>query len=471
MTWLVFGASLVYYSILSVKEWSWVFVSQDSGDWLSSVLLTTTPHPYGSPLYILLGKFLNLFPFDLLLSMTFVLSVIPAAITIVLIYKIAGAYVNSSLSLIVSGVVLGFSVMVTQATVLESYAIAVMFLTASLYFYQRGNTKLWFLSLGLGTAVHIIIGVLAFAWLVIDRAKWREWLPSLWVVVLSGGAPYLFTLWTMTLDTPKVFAGWLSIEGILTWLGGTDRIGTLAAVSAPERLYQTLLVAISGLGLALIPLYKGIRDRKFIRYGTLAFVMTVIAVFLYVTNLDFTTWTYLYFALPFIALFLAHGLKTLNKSHVTAVALSVVVLISSNAYFLNAGVVNDRNPLAREYRESLLSVPDGSAVIIPSGGATGMGFYYVMSEKPLIPIILDTKGNINYQAFTEQTNRKYGIQGSTTLELAHSALEQGLSVYIAAPVNPLWVKAFELSGDAPLYRVVSVDLNPDWTEDEIETYG
>ena len=100
-----------------------------------------------------------------------------------------------------------------------------------------------------------------------------------------------------------------------------------------------------------------------------------------------------------------------------------------------------------------------------------MGFYYVLSEKELIPIILNTNPNLNYATYIEQVNRKYGLSGQTTLDLAYSALANGIDVYFASPLNPLWAKAFEVTGEAPLFKVVSVNLNPDWTEDEIQTYG
>ena len=461
----------------------------DSGDWLSSVLLTMTPHPYGSPLYILLGKALNVLPFNIVNSMTVVLSVLPAAVTVGLVYEVVKKAVSVStpfgkhkdtlcrkltkethnVALVTSLVVMGCAVFLTQATVLESYSLTIMLLTAAVYFHQRGNTRLWLLMLGLGTAVHIIIGVITLAWMVIEKNRWQTWASHLWIFALSGFAPYLYTLWTMSLDTPKLFGGGLSLDGILTWAGGTDRIGTLAVVDAPKRIWQLGLVMLSSFGLALIPMMKGIRERNGLKLGLLSFSVVFIAVFLYVTNLDFTTWTYLLFGLPFFAIFIGYGLTKMKRYQVQAVLVSAITLITFNAYFLNAHLATAAEPMAQQYEAALMSVEDGAAILIPSGSTTGSGFFYVMSKKDLIPIVLNANPpNVNYKAYTEQVNRKYQLEGNTTLELTQDALLKSIPVYFAGPLTPFWDKAFDVRGEGPLLRVWGLNMKPDWSDEEIK---
>ena len=466
MAGLVFVVSLAYYWVLAAKNWTWAFVSMDSGDWLSAVLYDMTPHPYGSPIYILLGKLLNILPFDIVDSMTIGLSVIPAAVTVTLVYLIVKRYSPKS-ALITAGVVLGSAVLLTQATVLESYSLTVMLITAAIYFYDR--KKMWLLCLGLATGIHVIAGIITLIWLVIDWRKWREWLPATWIFVLAGLVPYLHTLWTMTLDTPKLFGGGLSFDGIMAYLGGTDRIGTMAVVDAPQRLFQFASVLLASLGLAIIPLIKGYQARRELAIGTITTSIILLSIFLYITNLDSTTWTYLLFGLPFMAVYIGHGLAKMTVVQVKAVAVGALLLLNVNAFYLNA---NTQEPLAMEYYAAIRALPDGAAVLIPSGSTTGSGFYYAGDGKGLIPIITNAHThNVNYDTYIEQVNRLYPISGDTTLELAYSALEQGIPLYFAGIVNPLWLKAFEISGDGPVYRVLSVNLNPEWTEDEIQTYG
>ena len=82
---IVFAISFIYYSILSSKVYTWLFASGDSGDWLAASNWWIVPQPYGSPLYISLGHFLDLFGGDLVVKMTILLSCLPAAITVMLV--------------------------------------------------------------------------------------------------------------------------------------------------------------------------------------------------------------------------------------------------------------------------------------------------------------------------------------------------------------------------------------------------
>lgn len=466
---LIIGlASFIYYAVLSAKTWTWVFVGMDSGDYLSSVILNMTPHPYGSPLYILLGELLYLFPVDLIQSMTIVLSALPAAITVALIFLIIRREVSEKVALICSLVVLGCGVFLTQSTILEIYSLTIMFITAGVYFYQQGSKKLWLLMMGLGSAVHVIVGIITITWLVIDRANWREYLKSSWVFILPM-LTYFHTLWTMSLDAPKLFAGDLTLEGILLWAGGTDRIGTMAVVDIPKRAFDFSVVMLSSFGLALIPMWLGIKERKLYKLGAVSLTGSMLAVFLYVTNLDMITWTYIMFGVPFMALLVAYGLSKVNAKLVTAGA---VILIVLNAYFLNADLLTKKEPLATEFERAVMSVPDGSAVLIPAGATTGSGLFYLLSKKDILPIIMNMKPtNANFKVYTDWVNDKYSVEGETTLELAQNAAFQGRNIYVASPVVPVWQKAlFTVDTDSTmLLRVWCINMSPGWTEDEINS--
>ncbi|MCJ7761443.1 DUF2723 domain-containing protein, partial [Candidatus Bathyarchaeota archaeon] len=127
---VIVAVAIGYYAILAAKQWTWMFVSGDSGDWLASSTIWMTPQPFGSPLYVMLGQFLNLFPGDLVIKMTMMLSVLPAAITVAVVYLIVRARGHGQkLALLGSGILLACGIFLSQATVLEEYTLASMFVT------------------------------------------------------------------------------------------------------------------------------------------------------------------------------------------------------------------------------------------------------------------------------------------------------------------------------------------------------
>ena len=128
--------SFVYYFVLASKQWTWVFVSGDSGDWLAAANIWMAPQPYGSPLYIVLGHLINMLPGSLVDNMTILLSVLPAAITVGLVYLIVYKMTeNARIGIVCAVVMLGASIPLSQATVLEEYSLCVMFVVMAFYMY------------------------------------------------------------------------------------------------------------------------------------------------------------------------------------------------------------------------------------------------------------------------------------------------------------------------------------------------
>lgn len=482
---ILFGLSLIYYVTLSAKTWTWTFVSQDSGDWLASAQMWFTPQPYGSPLYIFLAKAVNIIPGDLVFNMTFFLSCIPGAVVIALTYMIAKELTRDHvISFIVGLVMLGCAILLTQSTVVEEYALSAMFIFLAFYYYIKNDKKAWLFMLACGLAVHVILGLLALVWLALEWRNRSEWLRHLWVILLVGVLPYSYLIVTMGTDTPRLIGGGLSLASINTWLGSTSTIATMSAVEAPERLIQASGVLISAFAFALIPLYTGIKNRNLdginpqkIQLHRVCFALLLVVAFLYVTNRDYTTWTFLTFGLPCFVVFISHGLKMTSQNPKLAVFLGALMLLVLNSLFLNANQITNENPLATEYESALMSLEDNSAVITPRGCATGLGLAYVLSNgKELAPILLypskEKVDEVVYNDYLDWLERDYGISGDNTLELVKSALDQNRKVYFSFPVFDFWEKAFLMAPtDSPtLFQVYWVDLDPDWTEEELETY-
>ena len=414
--------SLVYYVLLSAKQWSWMFVSSDSGDWLTCSNWWIVPQPYGSPLYISLARLLGTFPGNTAITMTILLSCLPAAITVTLVYLIVNKLTGQAkLGIASSLVLLGAGIFLTQSTVIEEYALAIMFLTAAYYFYLHERGAPTALMLGLGTAVHIFILPIAIFWFILNYRKQKA---DLALYAASGILPYALILALMYLDTPRLLAGSLSFANLHTYLfatGGTI-IGTLSVFEAPFRILTLCTILLMSLGLAFVPLWFGLK-RPWDTKTQILLMIVCVSLWYHLTCLDPLSWTFMCFALPSLAILVGVGLSKLTPEHTKVVIAGALALICVNGIFLNANTLTNQNPLATTYYDELHALPDDS-VVVTTAGPYSLGLFYVMSEgKSLIPIVYPER---NFPEFPD-----FGIEGNDELERVQYALDNGYKVYFA----------------------------------------
>lgn len=475
MTLLMFLASFAYFSLLSAKEWTWVFVSGDSGDWLAASTAWFVPQPMGSPLFVLLGHFLNLFPGSLVIKETILLSCLPSAVTVSLVYLVTLRLTGRRLyALSASTVLLGAALFLTQSTILEQYAMAVMFVVLALYCYLSGHRKLAVIALGLGTATHIMVLPIAAIWLLVERSYWRTWIRYLPLFLLFGIVPYSMILVLMAMHSPPFIAGYFNQESITGYFFNTAGaiVGTLSVFDLPHRIYTTLGMLAMSIGLALVPavrsLFRGLDRTTWIILGTVMF-----SVWYHLTCIDAITWTFLTFALPFIAILAGIGLK--NTRHLSyAVMACAVLLLSANAFTLGADALTDRDPQAREVHSAYLDMPQDSVVVVSAGSYALALFYTIETDRPdLAPVVYWTTktGRVKwYDDYAEYLSRVYNLSGETPRALISDALSQHRTVYIADDLDKLdgdwgldewkdFVAQLELCGDGRVRQIAAVDWN------------
>lgn len=439
--------AILYYAALSCKTYTWLFASGDSGDWLAASNWWIVPQPFGSPLYISLGHFLNLWLGDLVIKMTLLLSVLPAAITVLLVYLIVKRLTGRErIAITSSAVLLGAAVFLSQATVLEEYSLVVMFVTLGFYFYIQGKWKLTFLSLGLGSAVHIMVVPITALWLMVHFREWQVWRKALPVYIACGVLPYGLILWLMASDTPRLVAGGLSLGAINSYLGSTGVVGTLSIVETPERILHVVSFIVASLGLAIVPSTIGLKkpwsNMTKVMLATIGF-----SVWYYLTCIDPTTWTFLIFSMPFIAIATGLGLVKMKSYHTHIILAGALCLMIVNSIWLNADRLNREYPIAPKYYQAVQSIPDGSAVVINRGGWEALGFYYAMSEgKELIPVFFiyaENEDDALHKYYVEWMHKEYGVKGYNTQTMAQYALGKGIETYILIPPTLGWDSAFE----------------------------
>jgi len=439
---LAFG----YYTLLSAKQWTWIAVSSDSGDWLMCSNWWVVPQPVGSPLYISLAHLIGFFTDGnaTVLAITILLSCLPSAITIMLVYLIVLKLTDKLWCAVASSsVLLGAGMFLMQSTILEEYASAVCFVTLAFYFYVNGKRKLTALALGLGTAIHALVVPIALMWFVFAfrEGRWRLWSKPLLTYIIAGLLPYSLILILMYLDTPRLLAGGLTLQSMNEYFLGTGRaiIGTLSIFEVPNRLLAVAEILLMSLGLAWIALWYGFKKpyntAKLMLVSTIVFML-----WMHVTNMDPFTWTFLCFALPSATIICGLGLSQLRLKHTYVVSAGALVLVLINSVFLNANVLAQERPYATVYQQELMSLSDGSAIVM-TAGAWSLGLFYVMSEHPeknLIPIVFPYGALDDFPDYEVYMKEKFGLEGSNTLELTQDALDKGIDVYYAGRSSKQW---------------------------------
>jgi hypothetical protein len=441
--------ALVYYLFLCCKDYTWIFASGDSGDWLAAANMWLVVQPYGSPLYILLARAISFLPFSLPAAMTILLSVIPSVITVVFVYlitvKISGKKI---LGITASVVLLGSAVFLSQSTILEEYALAVMFVVLAYWFYLKDKKVLTALMLGLGTAVHIVPLAIAGLWMLLHIKQIRTWIKPLLVFVASGILPYSLTLYLLAGAGYPFLGGYgLSLEAIRSYIATTGVFGSLTIFQFPDRVIDFTAIMLTSFGIALVPAIAFFKKRPWEMWQKLIFIVIFFSLWYYLTCLDPTAWTFVSYASPFIAIAAALGISKLNKPGLTQlVVVGAITLMLLNSIAFNAAILNKQSPIATDYYNNIMALPDGSALVLNRGGFESMAVMYAISEgKNITPIFFTGygyKNNASYINYSKWANDVLGLEGFTTQELANSALLQGKEVYIIHDYMDKWNAAF-----------------------------
>ena len=439
--------SLVFYTILSAKEWTWLFVSSDSGDWLAASQMWMVPQPMGSPLYILFGQGLNILPGELALKMTLVLSCLASAVTVTMVFLIVRRLTNSLLiSIACSVLLLGSAVFLTQSTVLEEYALVTMFATVAFWWYITDHRKLVGLFLGFAITVHIFALILLLLWATILWREWKKWLKPALITLTVTIAFYSVIPLLMYLDTPRLLAGDLSVSSLKTYLfditGGI--VGTMSIFEVPKRFLNIGMILIVSFSVGLIPVVKAIKPISSMK---LMLISNVVFILWYVlTTIDPITWTYIMFIAPSVAILCGLGLTKYEKKFVYSVLAVSLILTGLNTFYLNADRLIQTHFLANRYYHELMCLPNGS-IVVTTPGAYSLGMFYVMSEgKDLIPLIYPYLDEWEFEDYATWLEVKYGIIGDDTITIIKRNLGNVFYAQTPGSINDI-VTQLVLSGN------------------------
>jgi hypothetical protein len=443
--------ALLYYVSLACFRYTWVFEGGDAGDWLAASKLWIVPHPYGSPLYISLGHFINLFTNNLEGHMTFWLSCLTSAFTIGIIYQASKNLTGKAyLGRIAALICLGAGVLTSQSLILEEYAIVIMFLSAAILAYSASRNNWAVVFMGLGLAIHIIMLPIAVIFFIAHYKTWKYWVKRVPLFLIFGVLPYGLIVYLVWSGAPQYISSDFTWLGWDAYLSGTTTVGSLSIISAPQRILMVIGFILGTFGLAIIPAVRyGWKNRKL--PIVLALTLTLFFIqWLYLTNIDFTTWTFTIFAVPCVAILAALGLKKAHRFEHIIVTLMAIILIIINAGLLNAKKLDAAKPIGTNFYNETMSLPEGSIVLTSKGGFFLLGLLHCIADgKDIIPVYLSEKGtdvHYGYQSWVKWANKQYGLIGNNSEQMVENS-------------------------DRPIFFIESWTYR-DWSEVyEFETYG
>lgn len=203
----------------------------DAGDLVTAAYVRGVPHPPGYPLYTFVGWLLTRFAWSTVAWRVTLLSSIPSAVSLGLLYLILRKIVRSRFIGLLSVFILGFSYLFwLYASVPEVFALNTLFSLVILYvlllFKETKNIKLLYLAgliFGLALSHHhtIILLMPGYVWLIWPAIKKllkekRIWIYCVLAIIL-GMLPYIYVAWAarsnpvVNWEDPKTLTGFIRL--------------------------------------------------------------------------------------------------------------------------------------------------------------------------------------------------------------------------------------------------------------------
>ena len=458
---LVFGAIFAILMVDLLPNFTWADTNCDGPHYTYAAKYLYPSHKTSAPLFLLLGHLFLYIPYGTEAWRMGLISVLATTIASIFIYlAIREKTQHRFFSLLGTLVYGGSALVISQSTIIETYALVTMFAVMAYYFSLRKN---WFavaLCLGAGGAVHHLIGI-TIAVLFIAHKEFRKWKylgtmaaflifyiyvpltnrpPYMWAPPSGSIGSFLRNFWSDNVSTAMMLIGGLSI-----W-------------DFPKRILDMLGQIGVSFTLGLIPLLAALWSRKF--WKEPLFWLVIIPIGYYCTNLAPQTSVYLMPSIAFGSILVGVGLKKLQalwdssklvlwKAYAIAI-LPVLVLVSSvgmmgfNGWYFDIGHHLDPNMSAMQfYNQELPKVPDGEILVAQQGWEWAMVFVYNKNEgHNIIPVCVGTLPSLIYQ---KQLTETYGINvmdfpdvaiGDRPTVIAKYVIENNANTWTTVPTTP-----------------------------------
>ena len=351
-------AAFLYFGSMAATDITWINTDSDSGIYLWSTKHLGLSHPTSSPLYNLTGYVLTNGA-DSLATAAHTLSLMSAffsAATALLIYlECRRRTLDPKLSLIGPLVYCASGLVVSQSTIIETYAPITAAMVAM--YYWRDSKWLFTIPAVLAVGIHHLAGLTLIPLLLYRRRPTDLW-------ILLGGLFYVYYPFAQRPD-----ATWSTLSPLNYFFGQNFLLGGIDPIEAlPNRLYEGLLVIIGGFGVALIPI--ALRVKLIFQTKTyLLFLLALFPLIYYLTSIPPQTYVYTMPTFAFGAILAVEGLQHAHKQILYLTVVLSFVLLALNLSIYDIGNNLDSSPTsARRFIEQAESLPSNSIIYSSSRG-------------------------------------------------------------------------------------------------------
>jgi hypothetical protein len=375
-------ACCTYFGAMAAPDMSWVNTDCDGPTYLSSAKYLTISHPSGAPLYNLINAVAVRIPIGAEYWRLCMVSAMAAGATCLLLYLIAKRYSKGKWKAMIAPLVYCASgVVVSQATILDTYSVVTFLGVLAYYCHVTGHIRSKYLVLGCGLAVHHLIliplGVLWVADLAknIQARKRGEQVGFIRPAMFLWMLGLLFFMYIPLQNHPPYH--WIGGTGINDYIsyffGQGGLVGGLAVLEPDALLRLYDFISISALcfalsGLLIVPgMYLSYKRKDY--EGILCSFLLVFFLLYYLTDEAPQTYVYMMPAFAFGGLLAVKGLGFITMKRVGAlVAVSSIALMIFNIQTYDIGRNLDKGLECKTYYDSLANIPDNSVLWLDQGG-------------------------------------------------------------------------------------------------------
>jgi hypothetical protein len=485
---IVFGMILAILMIDLNPDFTFMNKGSDSIGYIYSAKYLYPSFHTSAPFYLLISHLFLMLPFGTDAWQMGLVSVFSTMGACIFLYLIIRKLTNNRLYSIIGILAYGTGALViSQSTIVETYALVAMCVVGAYYFAITKHWKLTALMLGMGMAVHLL-GVIAFMLFLIFRdfrRNWRALLVSLSFVLfylyipLTNRPPYM---WLPDPNQTSVFTFFTQdVSNIIATL-----IGTISIWDLPKRILDTIGIVWLSIGvITIVPLvyYFKVNGKKV--WVNPLFWLAIIPIVLFISELDMQTYDYTMVGLPFLIIMACIGLKLMvERYHVKAQRLSYSILIIIiglgifNAYYFDLGVVEDPHMNTAElYHTEFAKIPDG-AIFIPNnigGDWSAIYLYNRENNEHIYPICIGMLNQDNYMAQLQKDGVKFIVSDNTNhsiaqAETAQSIIELNDNVWTSVITEPstFGTEVVNANHDVDLImmpdrvKIAQLDKQPEW---------
>ncbi len=362
---LITALSGLFLFLMTAEGLTWVNVGSDGADYLIAAKYWRIAHPTGEPLYLMLSaswlwawQSTGIDQFHLMAATSVVFSAATAGLLYYHTRKIIAPLLWISSGLVIS-----------QSTIVELYALISFLIVLAYHLHTLGRLQWTYVVVGLGLAVHHLMGLLWIGLIVRDIIVGRRLeahptlisrlalpaliaLPFYLYIPMANSAPYLTISGDSFANYLHYFTSQTSLIGGLAIFGS----GFLPSEDLRERAWDFARIVLS-FGPALV--FLVIAWRREWTQGRVFLPLMVLTFFVYyATDLAPQVYTY---TMPGIAL----GIILLCKAELSKVANAAILIFASGLLVINFSLYDigrnlDETQAAAAFYAGLDSLPEGA---------------------------------------------------------------------------------------------------------------